>query len=82
MDLVIVTGAFNDMYFNNDTCLVFSIQDTVINTIIEVSDWSILATYFLSGKTLISYATLLNSYIDILIFQERDRVEISWRAIF
>ena len=49
MDMVIVKGAFNARYENNATCIAFSIQDTVITAIIEVSGWSILVTCFLSG---------------------------------
>ena len=49
MDIFIVKGAFNDMYGNNFTCIAFRIQDTVINSIIEGSDLSILATCFLSA---------------------------------
>ena len=75
MDMVIVKGALNDRYGNNSTCIAFNIQDTVINDIIELIDWIILATFLLSGKSIISYATLLNRYIDINIFQERERVE-------
>ena len=36
--MVIVKGDFNDRYGNNAICVAFVIQDTVINTIIEVSD--------------------------------------------
>ena len=48
MDTVITKVDFNatGRYRNNATCIDFSIQDNVINTIIEVSDWSILETYF------------------------------------
>ena len=38
MDIVIIKGAFNARYGNNATCIAFSIQDTVINVIIEGSD--------------------------------------------
>ena len=38
MDMVIVKGDFNDRYANNATWIDFSIQDTVMHTIIEVSD--------------------------------------------
>ena len=76
MDLVIFKGAFNASYGNNATCIDFSIQDTVINTFIERSGWSIHATFLISGKPLISSATLLKRYSDIIIFQERERVEI------
>ena len=61
MDMVIIEVSSNDRYGNNSACLDISIQDTVINTMIEVSDLSILAT---------CYTNLLNRYIDILIFQE------------
>ena len=49
MYLVIVRGAFNASYGNNTMCIYLSIQDNVINAIIEVSDWSITETCFLSG---------------------------------
>ena len=76
MDMVIVIGAFNARYGNNFTCIDFSIQDTVINYIIEISGCNMITTFLISGKPLISSGTLLIRYIDILIFQERDRVEI------
>ena len=49
MDLVIFKGAFNNRYGNNATCIYFIIQDTVSLSIIEVIDWSIIATNLLSG---------------------------------
>ena len=45
MDMVIVKGDFNDRYGSNATWIAFSIQDTVINAIIEVIDWRIIATF-------------------------------------
>ena len=36
--MVIVKRDFNDSYGNNVTCVVFGIQDAVINAIIEVID--------------------------------------------
>ena len=44
-----VKDAFNARYGNNATCIALIIHDTVINTIIEVSDLSILATCFPRG---------------------------------
>ena len=38
MDMVIFKGDINDRYGNNAACIVFSIQDTVFNAIIEVID--------------------------------------------
>ena len=66
MDMVINKGAFNVRYYNNATWIAFSINETVINAIIEVSAWSILATCLLSGKPLILSATLLNRYSDMI----------------
>ena len=82
MDMVILKGDFNSRYVNNTTCFPFSIQYTVINAIIEVIDWSILENFVLNGKTLLSSPTLLNTYIDIIICQERGKVEIRPHAIF
>ena len=70
IDLVIFKGAVNDSYGNNSTCVNFGIQDTVINAIIEVMYWSISVTYLLGSKTIISSATRLYRYSDIIIFQE------------
>ena len=82
MDLVIVKGAFNDSYGNNSTCIDFKIQDSFINDIIERSDWSICETFLIGGKPLVSSATILNRYSDIITFQEKDRVEIHPSDIF
>ena len=60
MDVVIIKGDFNARYGNTTTCISFSIQDTVINAIIEVSAWSIIVTFLLSGKPLILSATLFD----------------------
>ena len=49
MDMVIFKGAFIYTYRNNSTHIVFSIQDTVINVIIDLIDWRIIATFSLSG---------------------------------
>ena len=49
MDMVIVKGALNDRFGNNSTCIAFIIQDTVINSIIEVRGWSIPETILLSS---------------------------------
>ena len=49
MDVVILKGALNVSYGNTTTCIAFSIQITVINAIIEVSGWMIIATCFLRG---------------------------------
>ena len=49
MDMVIVKGDFNAMHVNNPTWIDFSIHDNIINSIIEVSFWSILAIVSLSG---------------------------------
>ena len=37
MDMVIFKGDLNATYGNNATCISFSIQDTFINAIMEVS---------------------------------------------
>ena len=75
--LIIVKVDFNDRYGNNSTGIDFIIQDTVINYIIEGSDWSICANFILIQKPLISSAALLNRYSDINIFKERERVKFS-----
>ena len=49
MDIVVVTGALNDSYGNNATWIDFGMMYTVINTIISVSYWIILATCFPSS---------------------------------
>ena len=49
MDMVIVRGDFNSRYGNNAKYVAFSIQYTVINATIEVSDLSILVTCFIIG---------------------------------
>ena len=67
--MVIVKSVLNARYGNNATGTAFIIQDNVINAIIEVSGWMILATCLLSGKPLILSATLLDRYIDMIIFQ-------------
>ena len=64
--MVIIKGALNARYGNNPIWNSFIIQDTVINAIIEVSYWSIIATCLLSVKPLILSATLLNKYSDII----------------
>ena len=46
---VIIKGDLNDSYDNNTTCMDFSMHDTVINAIIEVSNWSIIENGFPSG---------------------------------
>ena len=74
VDLVIFNGAFNDRYENNSKCIYFSIKYTVINVIIEEIDWINVAACLLSYKPFISYATPLNRYSDIIIFQEREGV--------
>ena len=38
MYMVIVIGDFNDKYGNNTTCIVFSLQDTVITAIIVLNN--------------------------------------------
>ena len=45
MDMAIVKGDFNASYVNNFTYIDFNIQDTIINTTIEVTDWRIPSTY-------------------------------------
>ena len=72
--MVIIKGAFNDRYGNNDTCIAFSIQDIIINAIIEVIDWIIIETFLLSGKLLILSATLLNGYNDMIILFFNKRI--------
>ena len=47
--MVIVNGDISDKYGNNVACISFSIQDIFIDSIIELSDWSIIATCFLIG---------------------------------
>ena len=74
MDMVIVKFALDNRYENNATCIFFSIQDTVINAIIEVSNLIILATFLLSGKLLILSATLLNGYNDMIILFFNKRI--------
>ena len=70
MYLVIVNSVFNGMYFKNATCIDFIIHYTIINTFIEGIDWSICATFLIRGNPLISSATFLKSYSDIIIFQK------------
>ena len=76
MYLVIAKGTFNDSYENNATWIELSIQDTFINATIEGSGWSTRENVLLSNKPLKSSDTLLNRYSDIIIFQERERVDI------
>ena len=76
MDLVIINGDFNDKEDNNDKCIEFSIQYTVINTNIEGRYLIIRATFLLSSKPLISCDTLLNRCSCIIIFQESEGFEI------
>ena len=82
MDLVIVKGDFNDRYDNNATWVGLIIQDTIINDVIEGRDWSLCETCLLSSKPLVYSDTFLDSYSDIIIFQERERLEIRPSGIF
>ena len=66
MDMVIVKGAFDARYGSNTTCIDFSAHDISITSIIKESNWSILATFLLSRKTIISSATLLNRCSDMI----------------
>ena len=82
VDLVIFNGASNDKYNNNAKFICVSIKDAVINAIIKESDWRKRPTFLINGKPLISSATLLNRYSDIIIFQEREKVGIHPREKF
>ena len=48
-DTVIAESALNDKYGNNETSISFIIKDTVINAIIEGSDWSVITTWLLGS---------------------------------
>ena len=65
--MAIFKGDFNARYGNTATWTAFSIQDTVINSITEVSSWIIIEPCLLSGKPLILSATLLNRYSDMIL---------------
>ena len=82
MYLVFLKGDCNDIYGNNTTCIDFIIQDIFIKATIEGIHFSIHATFLLSRKLIISYATLLTSYSDIITFQEWEWVGIHPYAIF
>ena len=62
MDMVIIKGDFNYSYGNDATWISFGMLYTVKNAIIEVSDWSILATFLLISLPPISSATIFNRY--------------------
>ena len=66
MDIVIFKSDLHDRYDNNDTWDPFRTQDTVINAIIEGSDWIIRATFLIRGKPIVSSATFLKSYSDVI----------------
>ena len=68
MDIVIVKGAFNDMYWDNAPLMFFIIQVNVIK-VYEI-DWSILETFFFGIEPPISSDTLLKSWCSIIIFQK------------
>ena len=67
MYMFIFKGAFNAKYGNNATSIDFSIQDTVIASIIEVSGWRTLVIFLLSGQPPISSNTLLTGTLIIFI---------------
>ena len=59
-----------------------SIEDTIINAIIEGIYWSIRATYLIGGNPLVSSANLFKRYSNIIIFQDTERVKIHPSEIF
>ena len=79
IDIVILKDEFDDIYRNNATVTVFSIQDNIIH--VEENDWSICATFILSVWPLRSSANLLKSYSNIIIFQARERFVIPSSSI-
>ena len=79
MYIVIVKVTSNDRYRDNNICIYFSIEVTIIK--IEETGCSICENFLLGGELTRSASTLLKRCGDIIIFQERDRVEINLSVI-